>query len=472
MNYSVHFILGLTTSFVCALVSCAMLILLLWQAPRRLENLWMALYLSSLLTWGFGSFFLRLDCLEGQNPAAPVFAVGWSFQLASFALFMVLCHHARLSHLRPTRVLFGLGALLLGVSGYLCMSGRAAQNVACSTMEPYTLEILPGGWIVVSAIVLFTCAAGWIGIRYRRTPAGQLNGGTLCFILAAASMPISILRTATIPILLASISAILFTRSILNIYLFRPMAEAKRKAEMQSAAKSIFLARMSHELRTPLHSILGYCELVLEDLADGQTQHARDDLHRVMIAGKQLLSLIGDVIDVAKIEEGKINLSPEDFELSTFIKDLAAFAAPLAEKNKNDFKLKKLFSNTPIRLYHDRRRLQQVLSNVLANAAKFTFEGQIELTVTDAKEEIAFRVSDTGIGMNAEQCARIFEETEEADEYLVKRRGSVGLGLPATRKLVRLMGGELSCTSRFGQGSTFEVRIPTRASLPRKQESA
>ncbi len=460
MNLSFHYLLGLITSFIASLVSCAMLLLVLWQAPIRRENLWTALYFAAIVVWGIAVFFMRLQCIAGQSPALTLSIIGWAFQFAGFSIFMVLCYHARLFGQRTIQALVAFGALMLGVSAYLYTTNSVLHNALCAPLNHYTFDALPGSRPILATIGLFSCVNLWIALRHRKTGTSKVLMGTLWFFAGVLVTPIEILRAATLPLLFAALSTILFTHVVLKTNLFTPLAEATRKAKLQSAAKTQFLARMSHALRTPLHNILGYSELVLEDLSDKKTQNAQNDLRRVMVSGKHLLSLVEDVIDVAKIEEGKLKLSPVEIEISKFVMELEANITPLLAKNKNDFKVRGLEKTAEVRIRCDRKRLYQVLINLLGNAAKFTLEGSIALSLEATENAFVFQVMDTGMGMNEEQCARIFDEYEQADEYLTKRQRGSGLGLPVSRRLVRLMGGELSCTSAFGRGSCFELRIP------------
>lgn len=185
-------------------------------------------------------------------------------------------------------------------------------------------------------------------------------------------------------------------------------------------------------------------------------------------AGRHLLALVEDVLDIAKIEEDRLTLHPNDISLSAFVQGLQAIVVPLAAKNGNDFQIVHTNIEPSSRLFHDETRLRQVLVNLLGNAANFTQEGHITLEIQETIGYIVFRVIDTGIGISREQLARMFEEFEQGDAQVAKRFGGAGLGLPISKKLSQLMGGHLSCTSPLGQGTTFELRLPKTAQIPNK----
>ncbi len=468
MIFSFHYILGLVTSFIGSLVSCSMLLLLLWQAPLRRDVLWAAFYALSMIIWSVAAFFLRIQCITGQSPSLPIGIISWAFHITCFSLFMVLCHHAKLFQYRIVKILVITGLGSLAAAAYIHGSGQATQHAVCSPITQYHFDLLPGGKLMLLALVLFVGANLWITLRYRNKLPRQIWLTGLLYCAGALITPIEVLRATTLPILLSSVSTILLTHYALSTHLFTPLAEATHKAKLQSAARTQFLARMSHELRTPLHNILGYSELVLEDLNEKHTDSAQADLRKVTLSGKHLLTLVDNVIDMAKIAEGKLKLSPEFFDISLLIRELSAFIRPLLATNKNRFHLKGLESIVPAEIFADRKRLYQALTNLLENAARYTLEGDITLSITQENGEIIFQVADTGKGMHKDQCAHIFDELEPADEYVSKRGKASGLGLPISRRLVLLMGGDLSCTSSLGRGTTFTLRIPeqSRNSVP------
>jgi signal transduction histidine kinase len=252
--------------------------------------------------------------------------------------------------------------------------------------------------------------------------------------------------------------------AIENVRLFDEIQDKNRQLEMVSQHKSQFLAGMSHELRTPLNAIIGLTEMMSTNATRFGTEKATEPLRRVRNAGTHLLGLINQVLDLSKIEAGKLELSPESVSLAPLIDEVIGTAGQLAEPNKN-----RLIVEGQENLGHltvDPMRLRQILLNLLSNACKFTKQGQVTLRVRKVADEcnwVEFAVADTGIGMTAEQLAKLFEEFAQADASTAKRYGGTGLGLSIARKLARMMGGDVMVTSEPAKGSVFTVRLPARS---------
>jgi signal transduction histidine kinase len=241
-------------------------------------------------------------------------------------------------------------------------------------------------------------------------------------------------------------------------------AELEDKSRQLAAAserKSQFLASMSHELRTPLNAIIGLTEMMVANAARFGTEKALEPLRRVNAAGTHLLSLINEVLDLSKIEAGKLELNPEPVNLARLIDEVIGTAGQLAEKNQNRL-IVEAQENLGA-LTADSMRLKQILLNLLSNACKFTKEGEIALRVrkvADGRDWVELAVADTGIGLTAEQQAKLFQEFTQADSLTARRYGGTGLGLALSRKLARMMGGDVTVTSEPGKGSVFTVRLP------------
>jgi signal transduction histidine kinase len=252
--------------------------------------------------------------------------------------------------------------------------------------------------------------------------------------------------------------------AIQNANLFTEVGLKSRQLELASEHKSQFVASMSHELRTPLNAIIGLTEMMYTNAARFGTEKAQEPLRRVHNAGTHLLGLINQVLDLSKIEAGKLELNPATLKLATLIDEVIGTARQLAEQNKN-----RLVAETGENLGTltvDAMRLRQILLNLLSNACKFTKRGEVTLRarrVANGGRWVEFAVADTGIGMTSEQQAKLFEEFSQADATTAQRYGGTGLGLALSRKLARMMGGDVTVTSEPGKGSVFTVRLPSAA---------
>ena len=240
------------------------------------------------------------------------------------------------------------------------------------------------------------------------------------------------------------------------------LAQAHEKSLEASKVKSTFLANMSHELRTPLNAIIGYSELLQELAAMKGQSDVLPDLAKINRAGKHLLELINDILDISKIEAGKMQLYLQDFSVSELIQETIATIKPLAEKNGNVL-ITDLGDNLGS-IHADITRVRQTLFNLLSNACKFTQKGTITLKIRrvtiDGIDWFEFYVMDTGIGMTSEQIARLFQPFSQADASTTRKYGGTGLGLAITRKICQMMGGDVTVVSELGKSSTFTARIP------------
>src|SRR5215475_14562751 len=252
--------------------------------------------------------------------------------------------------------------------------------------------------------------------------------------------------------------------AIQNARLFQEIEEKGRQLELTSRHKSQFLANMSHELRTPLNAIIGLTEIMVNNAPRFGTEKAAEPLHRVHRAGTHLLGLINQVLDLTKIEAGKLEFSPETVNLAPLLEDIIGTARQLAEQNKNRLILD--VEENLGQLTVDPMRLRQILLNLLSNAFKFTKQGEVKLRVkkiVDARNWIEIAVADTGIGMSPEQQSKLFNEFTQVDSSTVRQYGGTGLGLAIARKLARMMGGDVTVASEPGKGSVFTVRLPAVA---------
>jgi signal transduction histidine kinase len=235
-------------------------------------------------------------------------------------------------------------------------------------------------------------------------------------------------------------------------------AEAQRLAEQANRAKSEFLANMSHELRTPLNAIIGYSEMLLEEAAAAKQQRTCRDLSKIKDSGHSLLDLISNILDISKIEAGKMDLHLEEIQLSQLIQELTDVIQPLCQKNQNQLVVS--WRQEIQQIYSDFTKLRQCLLNLLSNACKFTHTGRIHLEIGIEQSTIFFKVQDSGIGISADKISQLFLPFSQLDSSTTRQYGGTGLGLAITQDFAQMMGGDVVVTSEVGQGSCFTLSLP------------
>ena len=243
------------------------------------------------------------------------------------------------------------------------------------------------------------------------------------------------------------------------------LAAARDAADEANRTKSSFLANMSHELRTPLNAIIGYSEILQEDAADKGDKEPIKDLQKIESAGRHLLELINNILDLSKIEVGKMDVFIEPVDIQALVKEVLSIVKPLTDKNENVIEV---ICPTDIGSFRsDQTKVKQCLLNLLSNASKFTSKGRLTLTVArDGGSQVRFGVSDTGVGMTEEQLARLFQAFSQADASTTKRFGGTGLGLAITKHFCTMLGGDVTVESTPGKGSTFTIRLPDQGVAP------
>src|SRR5262249_49328378 len=248
--------------------------------------------------------------------------------------------------------------------------------------------------------------------------------------------------------------------AIENARLFHEIEEKSREVAEASKHKSQFLANMSHELRTPLNAILGYTELILDSIYGEPTEKMRTVLERLQANGKHLLGLINDVLDLSKIEAGQLPLSPDEYSLSDVVHGVVSAVEPLAAEKRLAFKAE-IEPGLPTGR-GDGRRLSQVLLNLVGNAIKFTDQGEVAIRASTADGGFKIAVCDTGPGIATADQGKIFEEFQQADNSITRKKGGTGLGLSIAKRIIEMHGGRIWVESTLGKGSTFYFTLPVR----------
>jgi signal transduction histidine kinase len=366
-------------------------------------------------------------------------------------------------------------------------NGARAPQVSPSVLGPTSVALVGTVVVMLSAVLLLAAVASPEVVVTARFIAGFAIFALGSLALAAALsvwLAGSLRKDLDLAILDAQADALTKAQTLAQQAheeqtieqerVEQQLVAAKNAAEAASRTKSAFVANMSHELRTPLNAIIGYSEMLQEDAADLGYVQAVPDLEKIQIAGRHLLGLINDILDLSKIEAGKMMLSIEQFDVTTLITDVVGTAQPLVAAHRNQMQLE--IASDAGRMRSDSTKLRQVLLNLLSNAAKFTDRGRIVISVArETREErgwIVIRVKDTGIGMTAEQASRLFEDFMQADTSTTRRYGGTGLGLAISQRFCRMMGGVITAESEPARGSTFIVSLPVEAPQPEPDNDA
>lgn len=348
------------------------------------------------------------------------------------------------------------GLLVVGPDGCI-----RTVNAACCRMLGRSEKELLGQQL--SAYLIHAPAPG-VAARPREGKVRTNGGGWLPVLVSSAELPGQPADDICSVWVIRDITQLKATHNAL--------VSAMHDAERANHAKSRFVANMSHELRTPLNAIIGYSEMLLEEAEDAGQPGAADDLQRIHSAGRHLLGLIDEVLDLSKIEAGKMVVSPEEFSVTGVVEDVVTTIRHLADEKNNILSID--LSENLETIYSDPVKLRQILYNLLSNAAKFTSQGRIKVTARQILEPsgpwIEFVVSDTGIGMTREQVETVFGEFLQADSSTTREFGGTGLGLAISRRMARMLGGGITLTSTPDEGSVFTLRLP--ASMPQPEARA
>ncbi|MEO7454889.1 MAG: ATP-binding protein [Gemmatimonadaceae bacterium] len=430
---------------------------------------------------------------DAQPHVHPTVRLDFLVRITTYPFFVVLY----LVHIWPrgvsrwVLVLFGFHLVFPLIARFIAT--RSRDSKAAELRNLLVDSVIIGSYVPLSGFSIWPNMAGLIGVHSGNLSVGgwrfALKGlvatgigvlivsallGTVTVNLTGASLLTEVLGIGMILVYVTVFSMHSHTQSQRNVQNLRRIREqsaqiaeksqlvevSRDAAEAANAAKSTFLANMSHELRTPLNAIIGYGEMLIEEAEDSHAEALVPDLEKITTSGKQLLSLINDVLDLSKIEAGRMELYLETFLVSDLVASVTTTIRPLVQKGGNVFESEVEEGLGTIRA--DLTRLRQVLLNLLSNASKFTSGGRIALRAyRDSDDEVVFVVSDSGIGMTEDQLARLFQPFTQADASTTRKYGGTGLGLTITKHFIEMMGGSIAVESVAESGTSFTVRVPS-----------
>ncbi|NLX08576.1 MAG: HAMP domain-containing histidine kinase [Chloroflexi bacterium] len=476
MTLSITTIIVVTANGLTAVLAAALLMLVLWQAPRQRTNQLFALV---MLTLGAYSVINALSRFVGEinMDPAPVFYLA-TMTYGAFVVAVFYFGSAYGSGHAPTvRAMRLIGGVLVVVQGVLLWSGQLMINIRPVAVQDggYQGEFTPLGYFATGTVLAYLIATTIFLYRMPDERGRSLWPAPFLMICSAVSATL-IWPRVPLPfsaVFLAAAAAWMGWR-VLRYELFNPLAElhvqlAQKNAELEAASemKTQFLTSMSHELRTPLNSIIGYSELVISGIYGALNDTQRDRLQKVIRNGHHLLSLINDVLDLSRIEAGRVVLDRRAVPIPALLENVLATIEPLAQRK--GLTITREFAGAPA-VHADEMRARQIVTNVVANAVKFTHEGSVTVRAFGSGSMVQIEVIDTGIGITSEQADLVFAEFHQADSSVTRRYEGTGLGLAITKKLVELHGGRIWLESAPGHGTTFFITLPAVSASAEKDD--
>lgn len=466
MTLSTTTIIVLAANSLTAVVCAALLMLVLWQAPHQRANQLFALVMLTLGIYsainGFSRFVGQLN-LDPQ----PIFFLATTFYaLFVVAIFFFASEFAQ-SRTPTIWIMWITGLILLAFQGLALWTGNLTTNMrpVDSHDGGYQWEFTSLGLFAAATLMAYLLATSVILYRMSNE-RGRLLWPAPLLVIGSAVSASFVWPIVPIPssALLLACAAGYMGWHVLRYELFNPRAEmhkqlALKNIELEAAnqLKSQFLTNMSHELRTPLNSIIGYTELVINGTYGALNDTQRDRLEKVIRNGHNLLSLIKDVLDLSKIDAGRVVLERRSIPTAPLLDSVLATVEPLALRK--GLVVEREFNDAPP-LYADETRVRQIMINIVANAVKFTDRGRVIVRAFGEGSAVQLEIADTGIGIHPDQYDAVFAEFQQLDNSSTRRHEGSGLGMAITKKLVELHGGQIWLESAPDQGTTFFVRMP------------
>ncbi|MCI0710913.1 MAG: ATP-binding protein [Chloroflexi bacterium] len=469
-------IIGLANLF-AGTVSAALFLLIFWQRPENRLNQLFGGTMLALTIYSIANILSRLPSL-GLDPdlAANINSSMYLVFVVGLFLSSIRFADIRSTFIRRVSV---ISVIAFFVLFGLIWSGAATDGVVPVPDRPGTYEakITPIGRIAVGITFLYPLVTTVILYRLRHR-ANRLKD----FWQAPALVVFGIIWLVTLwPFTYIPLNAIalagaafLMGRAVLRENLFNPLTDITNELKIKNRelrdadrVKNQFLAKMSHELRTPLNSIIGYTDLVLDGLYGDLNEQQKDRLEKVLRNGRNLLNLINDILDLSHIEIGQIDLYPEPVSSIDLLENVLAVVEP--QLSDKEIKIIRDFEAAPP-IYVDKMRAQQIMTNIVSNAVKFTNQGSIRISAHPKNGSVQFEIEDTGIGIPEDKRHRVFEEFRQIDNAPTREYGGTGLGMSITKKLVQMSGGDIWLESELNKGTTFFVTLPNAnlTSSPRK----
>jgi signal transduction histidine kinase len=479
---SIQGILVVATNVFVSVISTAMMLLVLWQAPRQRSNQIFAAMMFALLFFSFSNITQRLvDVLQID----PELMLNINTTLYAWFIVLMIIFVEEFTRLKSQLKLVGI--VMAAIATVLLVTGSVFQNSRPSPTDPggYLMDMSTVGVLLVVSYAIYVTVI-LVVLRRSTDPRAKMIWPAVLSVLVGVILvslrPLSAIQIGgtrpfglilTIPYnsIGLALAALIIGYTVLKYQLFDPLyklnkdlekanhdlAQANRELAQANEMKTQFLANMSHELRTPLNAIIGYTQMAVDGIYGPLTQKQEDRLARVVVNGYNLLALINDLLDISKIEAGRLTLVPKRIDTVDLIQKVSSTLEPLAEKKGLTLAIQ--CDDTPP-IFADEERARQVLTNIGANAIKFTPGGGVTIRTQREGKFLRFSVIDTGIGIPADALSTIFEQFRQVDASFTRQYEGSGLGLTIARRLVEMQHGHITVESTVGVGSTFHVMLP------------